>query len=31
MTATVVGGNCVLNYPLGGTHSNGTVNFGTAQ
>jgi hypothetical protein len=31
MTATVTGGNCVLNYPVTGTHNNGTVNFGTAQ
>jgi hypothetical protein len=33
MSAAVVGGNCVLNYPFGGTstHANGTINFGAAQ
>jgi hypothetical protein len=31
MTATASGSNCVLGYPVGGTHANGTVNFGSAQ
>jgi hypothetical protein len=32
MTATAgTGGACVLGYPFGGTHNNGTVNRGAAQ
>jgi len=31
MTATLSGGTCVLGYPQGGTHNNGTTNFGAAQ
>ena len=31
MTAVASGTNCVLQYPLSGTHNNGTVNFGAAQ
>jgi hypothetical protein len=31
MTATASGSNCVLGYPVSGTHDNGTVNFGAAQ
>jgi hypothetical protein len=31
MTAAASGTSCVLQYPLSGTHNNGTVNFGAAQ